>query len=165
MVIQKMRSLWFLLLSTSYAAYKLTAFNCANTTCEDGELRGGSFLEQECDPQKVPECVKHLEFEGRFMTMVCYEKLQDFPYEHVILYGWPSTNTDCSGDPPSKYIIRTGLCEERWKFSRSNETVTVDIYETNDHMCVGSVNSTYTYTLGTCKTNSHYQGATIKFET
>ena len=148
----------------SEANYLVTAYNCKNTTCEQSELRGGPFEITDCNATEAPLCREQPAFAGEYYTMSCYENLSDFPNEYTLLYGWPATNTNCSGEAATKYIIRTGLCERSWTFSRSNSTVTVDIYQSDDTTCSGAINSTHTYDIGVCTTGSHYQGVTVKFE-
>jgi hypothetical protein len=142
--------------------YLLSAYHCTNTSCTDEELRGGLFEEVNCTVNGMHDC-HYDQVLNSAMSSICYNQLGDFPDSSVILYAWPSTNQNCSGHSPSKYIIRTGLCERKWNFMKNDTGVTVNIYDNLE--CDNDTNSleSHEYPFETCITNSHYD-ATILFK-
>ena len=149
-----------LLVTSCNASYTFRMFNCNNTSCEDAEYRGGPVVGMDCDPDEPPKCMPYKET-GGLLTYVCLNHTSDFAPEHVVATVWPSSNTNCTGEPAAKYIMRTGLCEEKWTFQKNSTHVTVQVYDNT--LCDGN-SVDHHYEIGSCSTNTHY-GATVLFET
>ena len=150
---------WICLLATgSNATYEVLQWHCNATSCEDMEFRGGTWQQKDCDPSYMPPCQEQPGV--GFHRIVCYNELTDFVPDAVLLFAYPSGTEGCPRSAPSQYIIRTGLCEKKWRFSRTDTNVTVAMYD--DWACAGTPTE-FTYDFSTCYADSHY-GVPARFE-